>query len=164
MMPPLLADDSAVTALPPPVSNTDVQEQAVLVHAVFHPSVDTQTSSPPISQVLAFCWSWVIGVQNLAFGSQSDLGPPGSPVMLWAAQVGLTKSANECPPSVVLYIVPSTYSPARLFAFAGSTITEKPSPPAGSTIWLLPEARKDEPLSCRPPQTAVPPPESEPAL
>ena len=49
---------------------------------------------------------------------------------------------NEWPPSVEEYIVPSVYSPTSLLAFCGSTITSKPSPPAGSTIWLLPVAEQ----------------------
>ena len=110
----------------------------MLVQLVFQPAVLTHTYWPPSSQMLAFCWSGTTGVTNRAPGSQSGLGPPESPVMTWASQVGLTKSANECPPLVEEYIVPSTYSPIQLLALAGSTITSKPSPPAGSAIWLLP--------------------------
>src|SRR5215469_1488670 len=153
MILPPPADDNAGTAWPAPVANTGVQEQAVSVHAVFQPAELTQTDSPPSSHTFVFCWSGTIGVTNRAAGSQ-----PGRwliPVMDCAAQVGLTKSLNECPPSTEEYIVPSTYSPTRLFAFDGSMMTSKPSPPAGSTIWLLPRVSSAEPLSCRPPQTVV---------
>ena len=123
------------------------------VQLVCQPAVVTQTYSPPVSQTFLFCWSGTSGVTNRAAGSQSDLGV--SPTVACATQVGLTSSANEWPPSVEEYIVPSVYSPTRLLAFCGSTMTSKPSPPAGSTIWLLPLVRTDDPLSCNPPQTAV---------
>ena len=95
MMPPPLADDSAVTALPAPVSYTFFHEHAVLVQAVFQPSEVTQTSSPPVIQTFLFCWSMVSGVTNRAAGSQPGRGPPGSPVIDWAAHVGLMKSLKE---------------------------------------------------------------------
>src|SRR5579863_227006 len=164
MMLPPPAEDRAVTAWPAPVSYTFRQEQAAWVQAVFHPSELTQTNSPPISQTFLFCKSGTRGVTNRAAGSQSGLGPPASPVMPWASQVGEMKSLNECPPLVLVYIVPSTYSPTTLLAFSGSTMTSKPSPPAGSTIGLLLLLSHDEPLSCMPPQTAVPVPPTLPAL
>jgi hypothetical protein len=42
-----------------------------------------------------------------------------------------------------------------LFAFAGSTTTSNPSPPAASSICAEPDVSIEEPLSCRPPHTAV---------
>jgi hypothetical protein len=85
------------------------------------------------------------------------------PTVACAAHVGLTRSANEWPPSVDEYIVPSVDSPTMLFAFLGSTITSNPSPPAGSTIWLVPLAKSEVPLSCNPPHTPRPPRGSDPA-
>src|SRR4051794_9788636 len=98
----LLADASAVTAwsVPGPVSKTGVQSQAAAVQEVFQPFLDTQTNSPPISQVVAACGSWIIGVTNRAFGSQSARN--GFPLTVaWPAQVGLTKELKVCPPSWV---------------------------------------------------------------
>src|SRR5229473_6304451 len=100
MIAPPLADESAVTALPDPVSYTFDHEQAEFVQLVFHPSAVTQTYLPPMSHTFLFCWSWIIGVTNRALGSQSGRGPPLNPVIACDTQVGLTKSANEWPPSV----------------------------------------------------------------
>src|SRR5579872_44622 len=132
MMLPAPAEDKAVTAWPAPVSKTLVQEHAVSVQLVCQPAVLTQTSRPPMSQTFLFCWSGTTGVTNRAPASQSGLGV--RPTVACATQVGETKSANEWPPSVEEYIVPSVYSPTRLLAFCGSTMTSNPSPPAGSTI------------------------------
>src|SRR5271166_2335063 len=118
---PLFADDSAVTALPVPVLYTGVHEQAVSVQLVFQPSVVTHTYWPPVTHTSGFCWSGTSGVTNRAFGSQSDLGV--TPTSAWPTQVGLTKSAKQCPPSVEEYIVPSVYSPTMLLPFCGSTTT-----------------------------------------
>src|ERR1700757_4291890 len=96
---PLSADDSAVTALPAPVSNTGVQSQAESVHDVPQPFVVTQTSSPPVTHVVGTCWSWTMGVTNRAFGSQSGRGV--SPTVACPTHVGLRKELNVCPPSVV---------------------------------------------------------------
>src|SRR5579862_2465929 len=129
MMLPAPAEDRAVTAWPAPRLYTGVQEQALSVQLVCQPDVVTQTYWPPMSQTFLFCWSGTSGVTNRAAGSQSDLGV--SPTVACATQVGETSSANEWPPSVEEYMVPSVYSPTRLLAFCGSTMTSNPSPPAG---------------------------------
>src|ERR1700745_1101591 len=98
MILPPLAEDRAVTALFAPVSNTLVHEQALSVQLVFQPAVLTHTYRPPSSQTLLRCWSWMTGVTNRALGSQPGLGVSPS-MAACAKQVGLTKSANECPPS-----------------------------------------------------------------
>ena len=84
------------------------------VQAVFHPSMLTQTNSPPISHTFVFCRSGTRGVTNRAAGSQSGLGV--TPVVAWPTQVGEMKSLKVWPPSVLVYIVPSVYSPTILFA------------------------------------------------
>src|SRR5579859_363326 len=138
---PPLADESAVTALPLPVSKTFCHVHGSLVlgpQVDFQPAVETHTSCPPMTQVFASCWSCISGVTNRVEASQPLR--PLRPNRNSDSHAGLTKFANVCPPSVVRYIAPSTYSPAKLLPFCGSTITSKPSPPAGSTIWELPVA------------------------
>src|SRR5215469_437368 len=144
MVLPPLTEDSAVTEWPAPVLKTGVQEQAASVQVVFQPSWETQTNLPPSTQVLASCWSGASGVQNRAAGSQSDRGV--TPTMPWPAQVGGAE-VKEWPPSVLRYTVPSTYSPVTSFALLGLMTTSKPSPPAGSAIWLALSAKYAEPLS-----------------
>jgi hypothetical protein len=125
MVLPPPVEASALTAWLAPVSYAGVQEHAVLVHPVFQPSWDTQTNSPPVTQVLMSVWSGTTGVQNRAAGSQFAVGPPASPVISCAAHMGEMKSLNECPPSVDVYIVPLVYSPTMLFPLLGSVVTSK---------------------------------------
>jgi hypothetical protein len=101
---PLPVEDSAVTELPAPRSYTFCQEQVLSVQTVFQPAVLTQTSSPPMTQTSAFCWSCISGVQNRAPGSQSDRR--AIPTAAWPLQVGVRKSAKVCPPSVEEYVAP----------------------------------------------------------
>src|SRR5690242_17011170 len=118
---PPLADESAVTALPLPVSNTFCHVHGSVSlgpQVVFQPAVETHTCLPPMTHVFASCWSWISGVTNRAEESQPVR--PFSPNRFSASHLGLTKFVKVCPPSVVRYIAPSTYSPAKLFAFWGS--------------------------------------------
>ena len=121
---------------------------------VFQPSWLTQTYSPPVIQALVFCPSGTSGVTNRIDGSHPGSSAPI--VVSCASQPGLTSLLNAWPPLVDEYIVPSVYSPTIRLALPGSTITSKPSPPAGSTICGWPEASSEVPLSWRPPHTPRP--------